>query len=71
MRDTTTYATEPKPGARTAHAYDVEAEGQEPNRLGENEVVRITFSVWANNRDQAARRVEAGGWRVRSVNMTG
>lgn len=31
----------------------------------------INFNVIANNRDQAARRVERDGHKVRSVNMTG
>lgn len=47
------------------HAYNVEA------FVAGSSKERKTFCVWANNRDQAARRVERDGHRVCSVNMVG
>lgn len=47
------------------HAYDVEV------FIAGTVNERKTFEVIANNRDQAARRVERDGHRVASVNMIG
>lgn len=59
--DRTTYAT-----GKAKHAYDVEA------YQGAYIAVSATiFTVYATNRDQAARRVERDGWNVASVNMVG
>jgi len=59
-KDYTTYAN-----GKGRHAYDVEA------IVAGSEKERITFVVHANNRDQAARRVERDLHRVCSVNMVG
>lgn len=61
MKDTTTYTT-----GKGRHAYDVEV----IIRSGDK-TERQTFSVYANNRDQAARRVEKDGYEISSVNMVG
>lgn len=44
--------------ATARHAYAIEVEGGE-------------VKVYANNRDQAARKAEKAGYVVRSVNMIG
>lgn len=47
------------------HSYDVDV------YVAGSKDEQKTFNVIASNRDQAARRVERDGHRVRSVNMTG
>lgn len=59
-KDYTTYTT-----GKGKHAYDVEA------FVAGSAKERITFEVYASDRDQAARRVEKDGHRVCSVNMIG
>jgi hypothetical protein len=55
-------------GPRTAHAYDVYVDM--PQALSHKGAEAI-ISVFANNRDQAARIAHKAGWIVRSVNMVG
>jgi hypothetical protein len=47
------------------HSYDVYA------YVAGSSNEEVNFNVIAQNRDQAARRVERDGHRVNSVNMTG
>lgn len=65
-RDATTYANDPA-GKKTAHAYEIECVRPNGHPLAE----ATTFTVYANNRTQAAARVKLDGWVVCSVNMVG
>lgn len=55
---------------RGNHAYEVYVYEDKQCRVTKNFAQKI-FEVHANNRDQAARRIEREGYEVASVNMVG